>query len=254
MPRGPRKKSETGIYHIMMRGINHQTIFEEDEDSEKFLQVLHRYKEKCGYQIYGYCFMGNHLHLLLKVGTDPLEKIMRMICGSYVYWYNQKYDRVGNLFQDRFKSEPIDNEAYLLTVLRYIHQNPVKAGMTQKMENYQWSSYNDYINKVTNGLTDKIFVLGLFHDKVNVAKDLFIKYMEDVQEDTCLDMEDNDRMTDFDARALIVKIYKLNSPTEIQKVDIPTRDRMLRNLKDSGLSIRQIERLTGINRGVVLKA
>ena len=109
MPRGPRKISETGIYHIMMRGINRQTIFEEEEDCEKFLQVLHRYKEKCGFQIYAYCIMGNHLHLLLKVGTDPLEKIMRMICGSYVYWYNQKYDRVGNLFQDRFKSEPIEN-------------------------------------------------------------------------------------------------------------------------------------------------
>lgn len=253
MPRGPRKKSETGIYHIMIRGINRQIIFEDEDDCEKFLQVLHRYKEKCGYQIYAYCLMGNHLHLLLQISIEPLETIMRMISGSYVYWYNQKYDRVGNLFQDRFKSEPIENEAYLLTVLRYIHQNPVKAGIVKEMEDYPWSSYHDYFNPKGAELTDTLMVLRLFHDNPSKAKASFKKYMMEFQEDSCLEMEENSRMTDFDARAFIVKIFHLSSPTEIQRFDLQERNRMLRHLKDSGLSIRQIERLTGINRGIVLK-
>jgi REP element-mobilizing transposase RayT len=73
--------------------------------------------------------MGNHVHILLKVGNEPLEQMMRRICGSYVYWYNKKYQRTGNLFQDRFKSETVENDNYFLIVLRYIHQNPLKAGL-----------------------------------------------------------------------------------------------------------------------------
>lgn len=123
MARQPRKKSDSGIYHIIMRGINRQNIFEDQEDYYKFIETIKQYKEISGYQIYAYCLMGNHVHLLLIVGNEPLEQIMRRICGSFVYWYNRKYQRTGNLFQDRFKSEPVDNDNYLLTVLRYIHQN-----------------------------------------------------------------------------------------------------------------------------------
>lgn len=254
MPRTPRKKSESGIYHIMMRGINRQIIFEDEEDSEKFLQVLYRYKEQCDFQVYAYCLMGNHLHLLLKVGIEPLEKIMRMICGSFVFWYNQKYDRVGNLFQDRFKSEPIETEEYLLTVIRYIHQNPVKANMVKTLEAYEWSSYRDYFKREGTGLTDTSLVLGLFHDNTKKAKEAFKEYMECDQTDNCLEMEEMRRITDFDARAMIMKMFQLSSPTDIQKFDVPTRNSMLSKIKKSGLSIRQIERLTGISRGIVQKA
>ncbi len=118
MPRTARKRSESGIYHIILRGINRQAIFNDDEDRKKFKDTLRRYKEVCEFYLYGYCFMGNHLHLLLSVGHEPLEQIMR---------------RIGNLFQDRFKSEPVESDAYLLTVLRYIHLNPVKAGMVKEV-------------------------------------------------------------------------------------------------------------------------
>lgn len=106
MPRKAREKSESGIYHIMMRGINRQKVFKDDEDCLRFIQTLQKYKEQSDYAIYAYCLMGNHVHILLKTGTEPLEQIMRRVCGSYVYWYNDKYQRIGNLFQDRFKSEP----------------------------------------------------------------------------------------------------------------------------------------------------
>ena len=127
MPRKARLKSQSGIYHIVMRGINRQQIFIEDEDYHRFLQTLKYYKESSGYNIYAYCLMRNHLHILLKEGSEPLAQIMRRICGKFVYWYNQKYDRVGYLFQDRFKSEPVEDDAYFLTVLRYILPIPLRS-------------------------------------------------------------------------------------------------------------------------------
>lgn len=141
MPRGARKKIASGIYHVMLRGINRQVIFEDDEDREKDLQCPEEYKALSGYTLYTYCLMGNHLHLLIREGKEPLEMIFKRIGARYVFWYNWKYKRSGHLFQDRFKSEPVDNDIYFLTVLRYIYQNPVKAGLCKKAEKYPWSSY-----------------------------------------------------------------------------------------------------------------
>ena len=125
MPRQARKRAESGIYHVMLRGINQQRIFEDEEDNQRFLQILRECKEIGGFMLLAYCLMGNHVHLLIKEGTESLEQIFKRIGGRFVYWYNVKYQRVGHLFQDRFKSEPVDTDAYLLTVIRYIHQNPV---------------------------------------------------------------------------------------------------------------------------------
>jgi putative transposase len=147
MSRQARQRSESGIYHIIMRGINKQIIFEDDEDREKFIGYLQYYKNIASYTIYGYCLMDNHIHLLIKEGKEPIGHTMKRIGVSYVAWYNRKYDRIGHLFQDRFKSEVVETDKYLLTVLRYIHQNPVKAGKEKSVENYKWSSYAEYIDK-----------------------------------------------------------------------------------------------------------
>ena len=91
MPRTPRRKSESGIYHIMLRGINQQVIFEDELDYAKFLETLETYKAVSEYKIYAYCLMSNHIHLLIKVEKEDLDLIMKRIAGSYVYWYNWKY-------------------------------------------------------------------------------------------------------------------------------------------------------------------
>ena len=140
MPRLPRQKSESGIYHIMLRGINQQTIFEDEEDYLKFIETLKEYKAVSGYKVFAYCLMSNHIHILIKVEKEDLDLIMKRIGGSYVYWYNWKYYRKGHLFQDRFKSEVVEDDAYFLTVLRYIHQNPVKAGIIKNIDQYKYSS------------------------------------------------------------------------------------------------------------------
>ena len=143
MPRQPREKSESGIYHIMLRGINQQVIFEDYEDYSKFIETLETYKAVSGYKVFAYCLMSNHIHILLKVEKEDLDLIMKRIAGSYVYWYNWKYYRKGHLFQDRFKSEPVEDDEHFLTVLRYIHQNPIKVGITKTIDDYKFSSYNE---------------------------------------------------------------------------------------------------------------
>ena len=98
MPRQARKKSESGIYHIMLRGVNGQQIFEEQEDCDKFLQVLKDCKAISGYKVFAYCLMGNHIHILLQEKNEPIEVLMKRIATRFVYWYNIKYQRVGHLF------------------------------------------------------------------------------------------------------------------------------------------------------------
>jgi len=140
MPRAAREKSQSETYHIMLRGINQQQIFEDEEDYQKFIEIVKAYQAISEYKVFAYCLMGNHIHLLMEFKKEPIEQVFKRIGSKYVYWYNVKYQRKGHLFQDRFKSEPVDDDPYFLTVIRYIHQNPEKAGISRK-EDYRWSSY-----------------------------------------------------------------------------------------------------------------
>jgi REP element-mobilizing transposase RayT len=137
MPRQAREKSSSGIYHIMLRGINRQDIFHDEEDKMRFIETLKNYKSICEYKVYGYCLMSNHIHLLIKEGKETISQAMKRIGASYVYWCNMKYERYGHLFQDRYKSEKVEDDKYLLVVLRYIHQNPIKAGIVEEAAKYK---------------------------------------------------------------------------------------------------------------------
>ena len=119
-----RKQSSTGIYHVMLRGVNRQQIFLDKEDCTYFLESLYVCKQISRFKLYAYCLMGNHVHLLINAKEEPVDMIMRRLGSKYVYWYNSKYERIGHLFQNRFKSEPVETDTYFLTVLRYIHMNP----------------------------------------------------------------------------------------------------------------------------------
>lgn len=253
MPRVARIKSKSGIYHIIMRGINRQILFEENEDYIKFIQTLQRYRNICKYRLYAYCLMGNHLHLLLMEDIEPLGNVMRRICSSYVLWCNRKYDRAGYLFQDRFKSEPVEDDAYFLSVLRYIFQNPVKAGIVTKIEDYTWTNYIDYIEG--NNKTDIDFALDIFSINRGEAVRSFIEYINKANDDKCLDMLEKRQLTDEEAKKIIKDHCHIDHAQDLQKFAANKRNLYLKDLKESyGLSIRQIERLTGIGRGIVQRA
>ena len=244
MPRRAREKSSTGIYHIMIRGINQQQIFEDEEDNEKFLEVIKECKAISGYKVYAYCLMCNHVHLLLKEETENLEQIFKRVGGRYVYWYNNKYQRVGHLFQDRFKSEAVESDRYLLTVLRYIHQNPIKAGIGDM--DYRYSSYNEYIKRQENKLADTDLIFGM------MTRKQFIEFNNETSNDKCLEIEKKIfRITDGEAKREIIEVSKCDNISEFQSLETNLRNKCIKKLKGKGLSIRQMSRLTGISKGII---
>ena len=249
MPRSARRKSNTDIYHIVLRGINKQRIFEDDEDSLYFLEKLKTYKDITGYEIYAYCLMSNHVHLLMKEGEEPLSTAFRRIGASYVYWYNWKYSRVGHLFQDRFRSEPVEKDEYFLTVMRYIHQNPLKAGIAKEMQEYPWSSYREYSQKPVICNTE--FVFNMFSVDPDKALSAWVKFNQEKNNDRCLEYDDGARLNDSEASALIESVANVKNPVDIQTYEKQKRDEIIKLLKKKGLSIRQIERLTGVSFGVI---
>lgn len=140
MPRRARRIAGSGIYHVMLRGVNRDSIFLEDEDFERFLAALARAKEASGCQVFAYCLMTNHVHLVVRALEEPIGLVVKRLGVRYSGWFNRKYGRVGHLFQDRFRSEPVEDDAYLVTLLRYVWNNPVEAGLVERPENYRWSS------------------------------------------------------------------------------------------------------------------
>lgn len=249
MPRRAREKSNTGIYHVMLRGINGQIIFKDNEDYEKLIQTISKYKEICGYEIYAFCLMTNHIHLLIKEGKESLGMVFRRIGASYVYWYNRKYKRNGHLFQDRYKSEPVEDDKYFLTVIRYIHQNPLKAGIEKNIAKYPWSSYNEYLEN--NGICNTKFALSFFADEENRAVASFRKFNNEKNNDKCLEYEETVIIDDIAATKIIIKTAKVEKPNQVQDFEKEKRDKVIKELKNCGLSIRQIERLTGISFGII---
>jgi len=249
MARYARKQSESGIFHIMLRGINKQTIFEDDEDRERFLNTILRYKTISKYEIYGYCLMSNHVHLLLRESEEEISTAIKRISSSYVYWYNWKYGRCGHLFQERYKSEIVESDGYLLTVLRYIHLNPVKAGLTKNAQEYKWSSYNEYIKKPE--IIDADFTLQIFSNSREKAIELFIEHTNEKNEDKCLDYMEKIRLSDSEVKEYFMELGYVNI-SEIQHLERDKRNEIIKRLKlVEGVTIRQLSRITGISKSVI---
>jgi REP element-mobilizing transposase RayT len=256
MPRTPRKKSPTGIYHVMLRGINRDILFFDDQDYQRFIAILTRAKEVSDFNLYGYCLMNNHVHLLLKERTEDISSIMKRVGVGYASWFNWKYKREGPVFQGRFKSECVDSESYLLTVIRYIHQNPIKAGIVKKCELYKWSSCLGYYEKSKNskGLIDTDEILSLFGKEITSIKK-FKDFMEYETDEECLEYESKTKLNDEEVSQYIVKIIGVKDMNVIQCMDANERNQsIITLLRDTGASIRQIARITGLNYNVVQKA
>ena len=247
MPWKAIKKSESGIYHVMLRGINQQQIFEEPEDFEKFLQILKDCKAISGYKLFAYCLMGNHIHLLIKPEEESLEQAFKRIGGRFVYWYNVKYQRIGHLFQDRFRSEPVETDEYFMTVLRYIHQNPIKAGLCKVIDAYTYSSYKEYF--IESDLIDTESAYQI------ISQEQFREFHEEIETKQCLDVDENIRirLTDEQAKCVMKRVSGKGSVSEYQTLREDLKEKYVKKLYEKKLSIRQISRLTGVSKGLVEK-
>ena len=243
MPRKARKKSATGIYHVMIRGADRRIIFADDEDCIRFLDTIQRVKQESAFHLYAYCLMGNHVHLLLKEGTEPVELVFKRIGASYVYYYNWKYQLHGHLFQDRFRSEAVEEDSYLLDVLRYICQNLVKAKLCRTPFEYPWLG--------CSGITKA----PAFLDELGSLTDLSDESLRQFVSEPCdaEHLEDTGfkRLTDREAIERIRDVCKCQTVQEVGGWPADNRDEAVRKALDSGISIRQLSRLIGISKAVI---
>jgi REP element-mobilizing transposase RayT len=245
MPKTAREISRTGVYHVMLRGINRQEIFEEKEDYLFFLNLIKKAKEKCSFELLAYCLMDNHVHLLMMEADNSISEIIRIIAGRYGSWYNKKYDRVGHVFQSRFRSECVITPGSVLRVARYIHRNPLKAGICRNPEDYEYSSYTEYIGSPT------IISLAPIMNFMTLTE--FMRYNNISNSDEFLDIEGEKlpRQTEEQAKDIVKKETGCDTVSSFQALPKEIRKEHLRKLRSQGISIRQLSRLTGESRGVI---
>lgn len=246
MARKPRKYGNTGCYHVIMRGNNRETIFYDDNDRLFFISRLQKYKSELNIEIYSYCLMGNHIHLLIGKANETMSLLVKKLACSYVYYFNHKYDRTGHLFQGRYKSEPIENIEYFKTVLRYILQNPEKANICH-FHQYRWSSISS--NRYNKSIINSDFIKAIFESRSQMNAFINLR-----NSDIC--MEDyNCKYSDDDIKIELIKqLFKYKSPLQLKHDPHNSKIEKIHFLKTLGFPINQIVRLTGITKHIVENA
>jgi REP element-mobilizing transposase RayT len=180
MARKPRIEFEGAFYHVITRGNQRQHVFAEEKDYVRYLEILSHYKDRYHFFLYGYVLMGNHVHLLMEMRETPLSKILQGITQRYTVYFNKKYRKVGHLFQGRYKALLCDKDSYLLSLIKYIHLNPVRAGVAKTAEEYFWSSHRFYIKRgKTPVVIDQEKVLSMFSEDKVKARKLYSSFMGD---------------------------------------------------------------------------
>lgn len=181
MARPLRIEYPGAFYHVASRGNEQKDVYKSQRDREKFLGYLESATERYGAVIHAYCLMSNHYHLLLETPASNLSQIMRHINGAYTTYFNIKRKRSGHLFQGRYKAILVEFDEYAVELSRYIHLNPVRAGMVARPEEYRWSSYNSYIGRVTAPTWLKMeTTLAYFGKKTKEAGKKYRSFVEDL--------------------------------------------------------------------------
>ena len=260
MARPLRQKSGTGIYHVMLRGINRQDIFEEEADYIQMVSILRGLVDRrddsglplprlC--TIYAYCLMSNHVHLLIREHTESISGVVKRIGVTYAHFFNYKYGRDGHLFQDRFRSEPVDSIEYFVILLRYIHQNPMKAGIAASLEDYSWSSWMEYEGTRLDSICSTKAVLSRISRED--LKDLVCSPVEGYSQILDIDNDGDKSVSDSDVRAVLLNRQGIANPLMVQSLEKTRRNEVLRSALSAGAGIRQLSRLTGVSFGVIQK-
>ena len=178
MARKPRIEFEGAFYHVITRGNQRQRVFKDRDDYEKYLKILGNYKIQYDYILYAYVLMSNHVHLLIETKEKPLSKILQGINQSYTIYFNKRYGMVGHLFQGRYKAILCEKDAYLLSLVKYIHLNRVRARVVKSLGEYPWSSHRCYVKRVRNeGIVDTEQVLKMFSEDRGRARRLYWDFM-----------------------------------------------------------------------------
>lgn len=216
MPRFPRYNEKTYYHHVMTQGHNKNYIFDKEEDIKYYIKIIYELAYKKNIKIIAYCIMNNHTHMLVNTqNTDILSEYMHLVNTKYGMYYNKKYERVGYVFRDRYKSQGIFNERQLYICIKYIYDNPVKAGICKEAKDYPFSNWI-----VVNGdLCDEFSLMETDYDREQVVKNIInnILFKYNVGLDS---LKDNDE--------LLLEIIVI--------------------LKKENVSLRNIAKETGIGR------
>jgi len=233
-----------GEYHVVIKGNGGQFIFEDDSDRIAFLRALIYYKEKYEFRLHAYALMGNHVHLLLYTDGMTLSKVMQGLQLKYVFRYKKKYELEGHLFKGRFYSTPVYDNRGKIAELRYIHNNPVKAGLG-RIDKYKWSSYNEYIHGKM--LCDTEDLTPLF-DGVEGYKTVMGKPDDSEQ----FEGPSRKYISDQKARLIIAEMTGDCDFTHIASLPLEQRNILIKRIQnETMISVLQLSRLTGISRGVI---
>jgi len=238
MARKPRIEFEGGFYHVITRGNQRQKVFLEEKDFLKYLEFLNDYKDRYGFWIYAYVLMSTHVHLLIETGQVPLSKILQGINQRFTMYFNWRYGTVGHLFQGRYKAILCDKDAYLFRLVKYLHGNPVRAGMVRQPEEYRWSSHREYLGMNKNELVDTGLLLGMFSEDLKRGRRLYREYMR---------KEEKTSKEDF-YRTVDQRV--LGDEAFVERVRERVENGPLRGRRRHGVSLgeiaRGIEEVTGI--------
>lgn len=228
------------VFHVMVQGINKETIFSEEREKYEYIKLLRQYEREYKLRVISYCVMGNHVHLLIDTkDVDDLTKYMHKLNTSYAIYYNKNNNRVGYVYRDRYKTQVIENGRHLYNCIIYIHNNPVKACLCDRAEQYKYSSYKQFLKYENNELLTMIFKdkneYTKAHKKTNIIEDNFL---EDEEERT---IDINKYIDSY--------LYK----NKIDKREIKYENKLLKPIvlklyKIYNLSNREIERYLNVSR------
>ena len=250
MARTARVRSESGYYHVILKGNGRQILFECDADRLGFLELLSDAFHESEITLLAWCLMDNHVHLLVEDAGEALSSAMQKIATTYALQYNTRSGHVGHVFQQRFRSFPIEGDSYLLEAMRYIHNNPAKARIASAAS-YRWSSYHEYLGESLWGqrFADTRLLLGMLGGADGFASFSFEEVGSDGYQPNL-----RPRIPDDTAAEVLAGVLDDLPPSRLKSVRRGRRDAVLLELKSAGLSVRQIERLTGIGRNIVARA
>ena len=223
MGRRPRIEFEGGAYHAIQRGNNKEYIIKKDNLKKELIKIIKESKEIMNYKIYGFVIMDNHYHIVIRTHEVALSEIMHRVNLTFSKYYNFECKRSGHVFQDRYKGILVKDDKYLLSLLRYVHQNPVKAKMCKKVSDYFWGSDSYYRNSKLRQIVDIDFVLDMFSENRNNAIIEYKKFM---------DSSEMEESSNFEDSLVIGEVKTLNLNIQQLKSDEKTLDDILREVTD----------------------
>lgn len=249
MPRKARERKPGAVYHVLMRGREKKALLKTPNDYEYFLSLLRKYREDGGPELYGFCLLPDHVHLVVREGEEPLGCYFRKLATAYACHYNLKHKRAGHVFQDRCRSVILSGPEEIFLVLSAIHTEPVRAGLCPDAGAYPYSSLGDYLNRNDYPLTDTAAMKAFFpegdFDNIPESGQLS-RVMEPPEEKKTL--------TDKQAEKIMKKVAHAKKLMELPVMSRKVRNAWLRRLRREGMSVTQISRFTGLGRNIVSRA